>query len=57
MKSVFIREKQLSAQSVMTIDRIIASFVVYDSITCKLFVQFLEKTVVSIYLFSWKDIF
>lgn len=47
MKGVFVRGKRLSAEGVLTVDGMIASTVVYGSMTRELFLEFLKHEVVS----------
>lgn len=47
MKGVFVRGKRLSAEGLLTSDGMIASTVVYGSMTRELFLEFLEHEVVS----------
>lgn len=47
MKGVFVRGKRLSAEGLLTSDGMIASTVVYGSMTRELFLEFLEQEVVS----------
>ena len=49
MKGVFVRGKRLSAEGLLTVDGMIASTIVYGSMTRELFLNFLEHEVVCRY--------
>jgi hypothetical protein len=54
-KGVFVRGRRLSTEALLTVNGIVASIVVEGSMTCELFLNFLEFTVVRSSAHFWPD--